>query len=460
MLNQPVFIRFLFVLSLLFLIIACTDEPRGDNDHPNGTDADTDVDTDVDTDADTDSDTDSDTDADSDADTDADSDADSDADTDADSDSDGDINPPDQAAGFLHVEGNTLKDDNGKVARLTGVNWFGFETSNLSPHGLWERDYRSMMKQIADMGFNTVRLPWCNDMLKEGAETSSITTYGADAYDGTDPVNVDLDGKSPIEVMDLVIDGATQAGLKVMLDNHSRTHDGYMEEDLWYTGTTSEEKWIEDWVFMAERYKNNTTVIAFDLNNEPHDDATWGTGNAATDWNKAAERCGAAIQQVNPDVLIVIEGVEEAGGSGYWWGGNLLGVKTAPIQLPIQNKLVYSAHEYGPEVFAQPWFESGEFPGNMPGIWQKHFAFIVEEEKGHMFIGEFGIRDPESAGGVAGVWFESFLDYMSAGDGYSWTFWSLNPNSGDTEGILTYDWVTPHQWKIDALKPHMAPMIK
>jgi endoglucanase len=233
-----------------------------------------------------------------------------------------------------------------------------------------------------------------------------------------------------------------------------------MEEDLWYTETTSEAKWIEDWVFMATRYKNNATVTAFDLNNEPHDGATWGTGNAATDWNTAAEKCGAAIQEVNPDVLIVVEGVEEAAGSSYWWGGNLMGVIDDPIVLPVQNKLVYSAHEYGPEVFQQPWFESAQFPGNMANIWHQHFGFIVKSELSHMFIGEFGIRDPESAAGVAGVWFDSFLDYMSDGDGYSWTFWSLNPNSGDTEGILTYDWVTPHQWKIDALKPHMAPMIK
>ena len=225
------------------------------------------------------------------------------------------VDTPPKAAGFLHVEGNRLVDDSGNMARLTGVNWFGFETAQLSPHGLWARDYRSMMHQIADLGFNTVRIPWCNDMLREGAVTQSINSYGADPYDGNDPLNEALVGKSPIEVMDLIIDAAAEYGLKVMLDNHSRNHDGYMEEDLWYTDSTSEDQWIEDWVFMADRYKGNTTVIAFDLNNEPHDDATWGTGSAATDWNKAAERCGAAIQQVNPDVLIVIEGVEALHGA-------------------------------------------------------------------------------------------------------------------------------------------------
>lgn len=369
---------------------------------------------------------------------------------------DTDVTVPSQASGYLHVEGNRLVDDNGNEARLTGVNWFGFETSNLSPHGLWTRDYRSMLKQIRDMGFNTVRIPWCNAVMEDGAAVSSVNTYGADAYDGTDPMNGDLEDKSPLEVMDLVVDAAAELGLKLILDNHSRAPDGYMEEDLWYTDDCSEAQWITDWVALAERYLGETAVVAFDLNNEPHDDASWG-GDSSTDWAAAAERCAAAIQQVNPDVLIIVEGVEEIGNDGYWWGGNLSGVRSNPISIPVQNKLVYSAHEYGPEVFAQTWFESASFPENMSDIWDDHFGFIMNESIGHVFIGEFGIRDSESEDGRAGVWFETFLEYL--GTSYSWTFWSLNPNSGDTEGILEYDWLTPHQWKLDALAPYLAPMI-
>lgn len=376
----------------------------------------------------------------------------------ADTGADIDVEVPPPASGFLHVEGNRLMDDDENEARLTGVNWFGFETSNLSPHGLWTRDYRSMLTQIRDLGFNTVRIPWCNAMMRDGAATSSINTYGPDAYDGTDPMNGDLEDKSPIEVLDLVVTAAAELGLKVMLDNHSRSPDGYMEEDLWYTDDCAEAQWIEDWVALAERYRGETAVIAFDLNNEPHDSATWGTGIAATDWAMAAQRCAIEIQKVNPDVLIVIEGVEEVSGDGYWWGGNLSGVQDWPIRIPVQDKLVYSAHEYGPEVFAQPWFESASFPDNMDAIWERHFGFIMDDGIGHVFIGEFGIRDTASDGGRAGIWFETFLAYM--GTAYSWTFWSLNPNSGDTEGILEYDWLTPHQWKIDALAPYLAPMFQ
>ena len=42
------------------------------------------------------------------------------------------------------------------VGRLTGINWFGFETSSYVVHGLWTRDYRSMLDQISSLGFNVI----------------------------------------------------------------------------------------------------------------------------------------------------------------------------------------------------------------------------------------------------------------------------------------------------------------
>jgi aryl-phospho-beta-D-glucosidase BglC (GH1 family) len=49
--------------------------------------------------------------------------------------------------------------------QIAGVNWFGFESSNLAPHGLWTRGYKDMMNQMVSLGFNTIRLPFSSDML-------------------------------------------------------------------------------------------------------------------------------------------------------------------------------------------------------------------------------------------------------------------------------------------------------
>jgi endoglucanase len=359
--------------------------------------------------------------------------------------------------GFLHVQGSKLLDSRGKSVRLTGVNWFGFETSNESPHGTWARDYRSMLKQIHDLGFNTIRLPWSNAIMRPNAVAQSVNTNGKDPYDGTDPMNADLKGKTPRQMLDLVVAAAGDIGLKLILDNHSRDPDAYDKEEVWYTASTSEAQWIADWVSLAKSYAGNPTVVAMDLDNEPHGKSSWGTGNAATDWNSAAERCGNAILDANPDVLIVVEGVSIVGADTYWWGGNLSAAKTTPIKLSHPEKLVYSAHDYGPQVHTQTWFTDATFPANLASVWDQHFDFLMSQGLGHVLLGEFGIGDPAFQSGAEGQWFNTLLAKL--GTSYSWTFWCWNPNSGDTGGLLDpTDWVTPVQWKVDALKPYLAPM--
>jgi len=355
--------------------------------------------------------------------------------------------------------------------RLTGVNWFGFETGNLSPHGLWARDYRSMLRQIKDLGFNSVRLPWCNDMLTAVPSGMQINAYGVDPYTKEVGMNLDLDGLSSLEVMDKILDEANRIGLKVILDNHSRAHDGYMNETLWYTSAYPASTWISDWVSLIERYKDNPAVVAADLKNEPHGNtttgmkppATWGydqDGYGTTDWRKAAIQCGQAILAVNPAITIIVEGVENYRGDNYWWGGDLKGVADSPIGdhgIPATS-LWYSAHEYGPEVYAQSWFSAANFPNNMPGIWDDKFWFVAKRGIAPVFIGEFGIKEASAAdpNSVPYKWLTKFMDYV--GKEASWTFWSMNPNSGDTEGILKDDWVTVNQAKYGLIKPYLEPL--
>lgn len=359
---------------------------------------------------------------------------------------------------FLSTSGNKIIDSQGNVVRLTGVNWFGFETNNLFPHGIWSRDTKSMLQQIKDQGFNCIRFPWCNKILNEDV-TIRIDSYGTDPYTGISPMNGDEKSiTKPIDLLDVIVNWCQKNNMKIILDNHSRQPDGYMNEKLWYTSETTEEKWIEDWVFLANRYKNMDAVIAMDLNNEPHGSngsgSTWGNSNSLTDWNKAAERCGNAILAINPNVLILVEGVEWAENETYWWGGNLKGVRNYPIELSVSNKLVYSPHEYGPTVFNQTWFSDPNFPNNMNGIWNTFFHFIYNEEISPLLIGEFGIKDMDS---TDEIWFDTLLEHMD--NRYSWTYWCWNPNSGDTGGLLDNQWANIVEWKMNKLKPYLASEI-
>jgi len=59
---------------------------------------------------------------------------------------------------WLSTSGNQIVDASGRAVRISGVNWFGFETGNGVLHGLWTRGYKSVLDQVKQLGFNTLRL--------------------------------------------------------------------------------------------------------------------------------------------------------------------------------------------------------------------------------------------------------------------------------------------------------------
>jgi aryl-phospho-beta-D-glucosidase BglC (GH1 family) len=357
---------------------------------------------------------------------------------------------------------------NSKYGRLTGVNWFGFETGNYVVHGIWSRDYKSMLQQIKDMGFNCIRLPWCIEMIGKTPTSIQINAYGVDAYTGQTGLNLDLAGLDSLGVMDKIIDYANTLGLKIILDCHSGGAGQYAAEPLWYSSAYSESSWINAWTTLISRYKNRANVIGADLKNEPHGNlgtgqkppATWGydcPGYSNTNWKAAAERCGKAILAVNSNIVIFVEGTEMAEDkTGYWWGGNLQDVAKYPITGISSSNLEYSFHEYGAGVYNQTWFSDPTFPNNMPAIWDQHFYYIQKQGLGQLLLGEFGITEANAAntGSIDYKWLTKLMSYL--GGTVDWTFWSWNPDSGDTGGILKDDWATVNTAKYNIIKPYLA----
>jgi hypothetical protein len=48
----------------------------------------------------------------------------------------------------LRTDGGNIVDADGRVVHLTGVNWFGMETSTFAPQGLWARSLDAMLDQM------------------------------------------------------------------------------------------------------------------------------------------------------------------------------------------------------------------------------------------------------------------------------------------------------------------------
>ncbi len=349
-----------------------------------------------------------------------------------------------QSPSYLHTQGNQLLDVNGNQVILTGINWFGLETENYAPHGLWARNWESILDQIVELGFNTIRLPYSNQLFEPTSVPNGI--------DYT--LNPDLNGLTGLEIMDKLIAGAGERGLMVILDRHRP--DSHAQSELWYTPEYSEDRWIQDWVMLADRYAGNATVIGADLHNEPHGRATWGSGDPQTDWRLAAERAGNAILATNPDLLIIVQGVDQYQGDWYWWGGNLLGAREYPIRMDIPNRLVYSTHVYGPGVYPQAWFWDPAFPDNMPDIWDRHWGYINREGIAPVIVGEFGGRSVGED--KEGIWQRSLVSYMRENN-LNYLYWTLNPNSGDTGGLLLDDWQNVDPAKQELLSGYQFSII-
>lgn len=364
----------------------------------------------------------------------------------------------------LKTSGNQFVEDrvDGVNVRLKSVNWFGAESANFTPHGTWIRPWRDIIDQIASFGFNCIRFPFSGDMCAPGI----MPTTGALNAE----VNADLVGLSALEIFDLYIDYCTTKGIYVVLDHHRRTA-GAGADGSPVSGSYTVQNWIDNWLVMANRYKDNPTVVGADVHNEPHD-LTWDS------WAAYVEQCGNAIHQVAPAWLIFVEGVGAYNSVPYWWGGQLQGVANRPITLGIQNRVVYSPHEYGQSVGNQSWLAydgqtpPDNWPNNLYSIWTGMWGFIFEQNIAPIWVGEFGgFFGIDNAGQLTKPhgtyeteWVTELSTYLngdfnndgvsnlSAGKlGMSFAYWSYNPNSGDTGGLLQDDWTTVQTGKLAKL---------
>lgn len=367
---------------------------------------------------------------------------------------------------WLSVKGNKIVDKNGKEVWLTGVNWFGYNTGTNCFDGLWACHLEDSLQAIADHGFNLLRVPFSVEIIKEW----SSGKYPEANFNQA--INSGLVGMNSLEIFDHVVSTCQSIGLKIMIDIHSAESDpmGHMAP-MWYTGKITTNDYYDALAWMAKRYKNDDTILAYDLCNEPHGKpnesprAVWNNSKSEDNWKHIAEKAAMKVLEQNPNVLIMIEGIEiypkdikknssfaSTNSGDYhfnWWGGNLRGVKDYPINLgKYQNKLVYSPHDYGPAVYEQPWFKGGyNYDSLMKDCWRDNWFFIYEKKTAPLLIGEWGgyMQEPNL------TWMKHIRKLIKTHKLHH-TFWCFNQNSGDTGGLILDDWTTWDMEKYNFVK--------
>lgn len=219
-------------------------------------------------------------------------------------------------------------------------------------------------------------------------------------------------------------------------------------------------------------------IIGIDIFNEPHD-YTW------QEWKTLSEAAYQAINAVNPNTLVFVQGVGTSAGnqdgspstttpvphgnaaSNPNWGENLFEAGANLPNIP-RERLVFSPHTYGPSVLVQRMFmdpaqsqcaglegdAAGDAncnivinPTQLRAGWEEHFGYLRDQGYA-VVVGEFGgnldwplgqtsIRDRDRwshiTPGVDAQWQDAFVDYL-ADNNIEGCYWSINPESGDTAG--------------------------
>ncbi len=344
------------------------------------------------------------------------------------------------------VEGQAaIVDARGARVRLKSVNWFGAESAAFVVGGLDKQPVNKIAKLIKSGGFNSVRLPWSNEMVE-----SNPIVKEADVA-----ANPQFRGKQALVVFDAVVKALSDEGLMIILDNHRSRGDWCCDEGhgdgLWYTPAYPEYAWLTDWKMMAGRYKANPLVIAAELRNEIRADATtgmtpsWGTNDPATDWRQAAIRGAEAVLKENPRLLIII-------GTPHYQT-DLKVVRDNPVRLSVPDRLIYAAHDYAWDRKADELADPLTFD---IGSWQR-WGFVREEGQSFtapVYISEWGGCVQLQAGGIPCApdriaFVKSVIEYQRSSQ-IDWAWWPLNgtqmagynrtKGAVETYGLLKPDW--------------------
>ncbi|KAJ7084651.1 cellulase [Mycena belliarum] len=368
----------------------------------------------------------------------------------------------------LSTRGRYVVDANGDRFKLKSGNWHGGsgtwsgsgdinddanhrgENAHTMPLGLQYVPIAQIIDSFEEIGLNSIRLQFSSEMIHD-------TTPVQDAWVAANP---QFRGMTPLQVYDAVVKALTDRGFAVIVNNHTG-------KSLWCCGIDGNERWntsrdfntwVNDWLFVVNRYRDNKRVAGADLYNEVRrnilTDPNWGSGDDA-DWQRASQLAADQIMLANPDILIIVEGINWTGipVDGFPHGRPTLSpVGGLSHTLLISHKLVYSAHFYG---------YTGQHHSGANGIGETTDAryhdlsradlfsvvhdtatYVAQTAEMHytapVWISEFGAQGRGNGDSRETAWFQNFIDLLVEADA-DFAYWPLVGYMTDGWGLMVWD---------------------
>jgi endoglucanase len=388
-------------------------------------------------------------------------------------------------AGMFSTLGNQLVDQNQNPVRLACVYWPGMNGEDGVLYNLNGplNGIQANVDQIAATGFNCIRVDINNISLHDSGTAAFV--------DQLDQM-VAAAGNDNLRVIIVDHDNEGNYGSN---DNYTNDCAAQQSNGIWYDlggasngtdncndpGHTTQATFEGDWVWTANHFAHNNTVIGYDLWNEPlsYGDSTWGDGSDR-DIHLMYQTVGSAMLGYDPSKLIFAECPQNYGpatlydgvtsGNAPW--GDCTGVKSTPVVftvngVQITNKVVYDVHLYPNSVsgIASLFGGSSSSPSAIAAM-NYSFGFLESQNIAPVWDGESGSGlqvNPDDTD-----WAEMLDNYLNGGlgsqggptfsgnqqgMGIAWMDWGTqSPNSTEALGIFNPDGSISQQ-QLDIVTP-------
>ncbi len=283
----------------------------------------------------------------------------------------------------IRVEGNHFVDTSGRLVVFRGVALS--DPDKLQKDGQWTR---RIFDEVKSWGANIVRLP---------VHPLAWRSRGEERY---------------LALLDEGVRWAREAGLYVLLDWHVIGNLGTeLMQDRMYDTTRKET--LQFWRAASSHYRDDPTVVLYELFNEPTDyngrlgRLTW------AQWKPMLEEMIGVIRANDPSSLVVVAGLD--------WAYELRQVTASPIDAPA---VAYASHPY-PQKRPEPWEPK----------WEADWGHVAA--KYPVFVTEFGFSRNGSEPFVGTTRYgRAILDYMAKRN-ISWAAWCFDTSWVPT---LIRDW--------------------
>ncbi|RMX84827.1 hypothetical protein D0869_04289 [Hortaea werneckii] len=319
--------------------------------------------------------------------------------------------------------------------------------------GLDVRHRRDIARTIRKLGFNSVRFPYSDQMvienpivdLKHISANLDLLDNSALDQENQSVITDEARASRALDIYAACIEAMTEAGLAVIPNNHitnaawcdgKNLCDSSWKNDQYgpicKTHQTTD-SWIEHWLTIMQPHVNNPLVIGADLRNEPR--GIWGTMTWNM-WATAAEKASEALLKMQPNWLMIVEGVSSA--------NDCSGALRRPIELSIPGRVVYSSHVYS-------WSGWGSFEpyskrdyDSFAKDMDRNWGYLLSSNTAPVWVGEFGASHNSDKG--AHHYWDNLMKYLQLTDA-DFGYWALNPRKPErydngTYGLLKLDWET------------------